>query len=246
MLVRVGVIQIMQVSNMLIIDSREKQGSKLVRLVELKCKSLGIKTEKKWLEIGDYVFDDVCFEAKSSTDFLGSVMSKRIWTQIDNMDRHYKTNIVIIYGSLEEAIYNIKEYGKSNIQEPARTMMLNNKFLGGIGRITLDTDVKAFWVPSEEEAALIISSICKMKPIVRDVIRPEVFKRVTTDDLRLDVLTSIKGVSLKKAKALIKEYGCIMEIGEQKVHELCHMDGIGEKTAKRILDTLNSEDKVKI
>ena len=37
-------------------------------------------------------------------------------------------------------------------------------------------------------------------PIQRDVIRPEVFKRVTTDDLRLDVLTSIKGVSIKKAK----------------------------------------------
>ena len=173
-------------------------------------------------------------------------MSKRLWTQIDNMDRHYKTNIVIIYGSLDEAIYNVKKHGKSNIKAPARTIMLNNKFLGAIGRITLDTDVKAFWVPSEEEASLIITSICKMKPIVRDVIRPEIFKRITTDDLRLDVLTSIKGVSLKKAKALIKEYGCIMEIGEQKVHELCHMDGIGEKTAKRILDTLNSEDKVKI
>ena len=231
---------------MLIIDSRERQGSKLVHLVETKCKNLGIKTEKKWLEIGDYVYDDVCFEAKSSTDFLGSVMNKRIWTQIDNMDRHYKTNIVIIYGSLDEAIYNVKRNTKSKIQEPARTMMLNNKFLGAIGRITLDTDVKAFWVSSEEEAALIISAICKMKPIIRDVIRPEVFKRITTDDLRLDVLTSIKGVSYKKAKALIKEYGCIMEIGEQSVHELCHMDGIGEKTAKRILDTLNSEDKVKI
>ena len=231
---------------MLVIDSREKQGSKLVHLVETKCKNLRIKTEKKWLEIGDYVFDDVCFEAKSATDFLGSVMSKRLWTQIDNMDRHYKTNIVIIYGSLDEAIYNVKKHGKSNIKEPARTIMLNNKFLGAIGRITLDTDVKAFWVPSEEEASLIITSICKMKPIVRDVIRPEIFKRITTDDLRLDVLTSIKGVSLKKAKALIKEYGCIMEIGEQKVHELCHMDGIGEKTAQRILDTLNSEKKVKI
>tara|TARA_R100000988_G_C4005392_1_gene172205 strand:- start:2956 stop:3651 length:696 start_codon:yes stop_codon:yes gene_type:complete len=231
---------------MLVIDSREKEGSRLVKLVQSKCKTLGIKTEKKWLEIGDYVFDDVCFEAKSTTDFLGSVMSKRIWTQIDNMDRHYKTNVVIIYGTLEEAIYNVKRHGKSNIQEPARSIMLNNKFLGGIGRITLDTDVKAFWVPTEEEAALIISAICKMKPIERDVIRPEIFKRITTDDLRLDVLTSIKGVSLKKAKAFIKEYGSIMEIGEQTVHELCYMDGIGEKTAKRILDTLNSEKKVKI
>jgi len=124
--------------------------------------------------------------------------------------------------------------------------MLNNKFLGAIGRITLDTDVKAFWVPTEEEASLIITAICKMKPIQRDVIRPEVFKRVSTDDLRLDVLTSIKGVSIKKAKILIKEYGSIMEIGEQTEEELQYLDGVGQVLASRILNTLNSEKKVKI
>ena len=231
---------------MLIIDSREKEGSKLVKLVESKAKALNIQTEKKWLEIGDYVFDDVCFEAKSTTDFLGSVISKRLWTQIDNMDRHYKTNVVIIYGTIEEAIFNVKKYSKAKIQEPARSIMLNNKFLGAIGRITLDTDVKAFWVPTEEEASLIITAICKMKPIQRDVIRPEVFKRVTTDDLRLDVLTSIKGVSIKKAKRLIKEYGSVMEIGEQTEEELQYLDGVGQVLASRILNTLNSEKKVKI
>ena len=231
---------------MLIIDSREKEGSKLVKLVESKARSLNIQTEKKWIEIGDYVFDDVCFEAKSTTDFLGSVISKRLWTQIDNMDRHYKTNVVIIYGTIQEAIFNVKKYGKAKIQEPARSIMLNNKFLGAIGRITLDTDVKAFWVPTEEEASLIITAICKMKPIQRDVIRPEVFKRVTTDDLRLDVLTSIKGVSIKKAKLLIKEYGSVMEIGEQTEEELQYLDGVGQVLASRILNTLNSEKKVKI
>ena len=124
--------------------------------------------------------------------------------------------------------------------------MLNNKFLGGLGRITLDTDCKAFWVPTEKEAALIISAICKMKPIEREVIRPEVFKRITTDDLRLDLLTSIKGVSIKKAKELIKEFGSIMEIGEQRPHELTVIDGIGTTVAERIVKVLNHEGKVKI
>ena len=231
---------------MLVIDSREKKGSLLVDLVEKKAKSLNIKTEKRWLEIGDYVFDDVCFEAKSVTDFISSVMSKRIWTQIDNMDRHYNHNIVIIYGSLNEAIINIMENSKSKLPSPARSVMLNNKFLGAIGRITLDTDCKAFWVPTEREAAKIITAICKMKPIEREVIRPEVFKRITTDDLRLDLLTSIKGVSIKKAKELIKEFGSIMEIGECSAYELQAVEGIGETLASRIISTLNSEEKVKI
>ena len=229
---------------MLIVDSREN--SRLSKLVMQKAKALRIPCEKKWIEIGDYVYDDVCFEAKSTTDFLGSVMTKRLWTQLDNMDRHYQTNIVIIYGEMEEAIHNVISNSPSKMPIGTRTIMLNNKFLGAIGRIVLDTDIKPFWVQTEEEAALIITAVSKMKPITRDTIAPQVFKRLTTDDLRLDLLSSIKGVSIKKAKELIKQFGSIMEIGECSEYELQAIEGIGETLAKRIISTLNSEEKVKI
>tara|TARA_R110001592_G_scaffold52508_2_gene160614 strand:+ start:1688 stop:2377 length:690 start_codon:yes stop_codon:yes gene_type:complete len=229
---------------MLVIDSREK--SKLCELVMSKAKTMSIPHEKKWIEIGDYVYDDVCFEAKSSIDFLGSVLSKRMWTQLDNMDRHYKTNIVIIHGSLNEAITAVIQNSPSKMPIGSRSMMLNNKFLGAIGRITLDTDIKPFWVNSEEEAAMIITAVCKMKPITRETIAPQIFKRITTDDLRIDLLSSIKGVSVKKAKALIKIYGSIMEVGECSAFELQSIEGIGETLAERIISTLNSEEKVKI
>lgn len=229
---------------MLIIDSREN--SKLSELVEKKAKALNIPHEKKWVEIGDYIYDDVCFEAKSAVDFLGSVMSKRLWTQIDNMDRHFKTNVVIIYGDMDEAILTVLENTKSNMPAKGRAVMMRNKFLGAIGRIVLDMDAKPLWVSSAEEAALIITGVAKIKPFKRDAIAPQVFKRVTTDDLRIDLLTSIKGVSIKKAKALIKEFGSIMEIGECSEYEIQAIDGIGETLAKRIISTLNAEEKVKI
>ena len=85
-----------------------------------------------------------------------------------------------------------------------------------------------------------------MKPIERDTIAPQIFKRLSTDDLRLDLLSSIKGVSIKKAKELITIYGSIMEIGECSAYELQAIEGIGETLAKRIITTLNSEEKVKI
>ena len=229
---------------MIIIDSRED--SQLSRtLIDLANKSK-IETEKKWLEIGDYVFDNVCFEAKSVQDFIGSVMSKRLWTQLDNMDRHYHTNVVIIYGDLEEAIYNIIEHSQSKLPHHARKIMMRNKFLGALGRITLDMDAKPFWVHSEEEASSIITAICKMQPIKRDNIRPQIFKRVSTDDLRLDLLTSVKGVSYKKAKLLIDNFGSVMEIGEQTSFDIQKLDGFGKVLADRILNVLNSEDKVKL
>ena len=124
--------------------------------------------------------------------------------------------------------------------------MLKNKFLGGISRIALDTDTKPLWVESEKEAALLITAFCKVKPLNREAIRPEVIKRVTTEDLRIDVLSTIKGVSVKKAKMLLKQFGSIQEIGLHTVQDLTKLDGIGEKTASRILDVLFSEKKVKI
>lgn len=229
---------------MLTIDTREN--SKLSELVEKKSKALSIPFERKWIEIGDYAYDDVCFEAKSVVDFIGSVISKRLWTQLDNMDRCYQTNVVIVYGDLDEGILQILENSKTKMTPKARAIMLRNKFLGAIGRIVLDTDMKPFWVQSEEEAATIITSVCKMKPMNRTAIRPQIHKRLSTDDMRLDTLTSIKGLSVKKAKALLKEFGSLMEIGECSEYEIQVIEGIGATLAQRILATLNSEEKVKI
>ena len=54
--------------NKLLIDSRED--SKLTDEVLIKCHEMNIQFEKEWLEIGDYTFNDVCFEAKSTYDFF--------------------------------------------------------------------------------------------------------------------------------------------------------------------------------
>jgi ERCC4-type nuclease len=230
---------------MLTIDSRERKGSKLVDLVIEKADSLGIPNEKKWIEVGDYVFDDVCFEAKSCLDFIQSVLNKRIWTQIDNMDRHYKHNIVIIYGDLEANIDSLVSHSKHTGFAFSRHN-LRRRFLGAIGRITLDTDTRAFWVPSEKEASLIITTICKMKPIERPSLNPQLIKRIATDDMRVDVLTSIKGISVKKAKALLKKFGSVVEISYAKLSEIKAVEGFGTTLAERVLEVLNTEDKVTI
>ncbi len=221
----------------LIIDSREN--SNLFAYVESEASRLNIPTEKQWIEIGDYVYSDVCFEAKSTIDFLQSVINKRLWNQIDNMDRHYEHSIVIVHGSLHELLAYPK-FVNINIPE----QMLINKFYGAIGKITLDTDARVFWTESPKRAAHLITTICKMRPFNREIIRPSLLKRITTDDLRVDMLCTVKGVSESKAKKVIEKYGSVMEIGEATPGELSMLDGIGLTIATRLIETLNSEDKV--
>ena len=110
----------------LTIDSREN--SKLSEAVEKEALGMNIPIEKTWLEIGDYVFDDVCFEAKSSFDFLQSVMNKRIWSQIDNMDRTYNNKNVIIYATIDSAITQyIKNIKVTPKWKPQNTDSLQRK-----------------------------------------------------------------------------------------------------------------------
>lgn len=228
---------------MLTIDSREK--SVLCKLVEMYAEKINLPFEKKWLEVGDYVVGNVCFEAKSAQDFLQSILNKRLWNQLDNMDRTYEINIVIIYGDMDEAIRTVGARYAKDLPIESRQTILTNRFLGGIGRIALDTDAKPLFVLNESMAARIITSIGKMQPIDRPAIAPALIKRIATDDLRVDVLTSIKGVSEKKAKEMLKAFGSIMEIGECKINEIAYLDGLGEVVAERVIDVLHSEEKVK-
>tara|TARA_R100000008_G_scaffold31259_2_gene17449 strand:+ start:3102 stop:3782 length:681 start_codon:yes stop_codon:yes gene_type:complete len=225
---------------MLIIDSREK--SNLSKLIINRANKKNIPNEKKWLEVGDYVIGDVCFEAKSASDFMGSVINKRIWTQLDNMDRCYKRNFVVIYGTVNDAL-KVTKYMK-NAGEGYKEL-LRNQFIGAIGRIRLDYDVGIIWRNNVIDVVDEIITIAKMAPIKRQVIEPSLLKRVATNDVRIDILTSIKGVSRKKAKLLLKEYGSIMEIGDCGVEELMKIEGIGKVIADRIGAVLNSEKKVK-
>ena len=92
----------------------------------------------------------------------------RLWNQIDNMDRHYEHTCVIIHGSLHEAM-KYPKYIKMNIPEH----ILKNKCYGAIGKISLDTDTKVFWVESPKKAAKII---VKKKAVWTKKLRPEVMK----------------------------------------------------------------------
>jgi len=229
----------------LIIDSRENSdfSSEVIR----KANRINVLNKKEFLEIGDYVIGDACFEAKSAQDFLQSIMNRRIWTQVDNMDKNYNSNFVVIYGTAEQAVVKVMKYIKLESNQ-SRHQMKNKlilQFKGAIGRLRLDYGINVIWRDTVEDAAEELVTLAKMIPVKRQIITPKTLKRVATQDVRVDMLTTIKGISQKKAEELLEEYGCIMEIGDCKPSEITIIKGIGKTVADRILNILNSEEKVK-
>lgn len=224
---------------MIIIDSRED--SQLSRAVEDIAKRKKIETEKKWLEIGDYVIGDCCIEAKSAADFLQSVRNKRIFNQLDNMDRTYNKNIILIYGTLDDAISYLQ---RTQYNTSAWRVKLKQMFVGAITSIALHSDVKPIWVDNYKTASHII--VATTQHIDKQlIIHKELPKKIRTDDVRVDILTEIKGVSVEKAKALLKTFGSIAELSMANIPDITKLKGIGNKTAYNILKALNTEEEVK-
>ena len=223
---------------MIIIDSREN--SQLSRTLETIAKKAKIETEKKWLEIGDYIVGDCCIEAKSAADFLQSIRNKRIFNQLDNMDRTYNKNIILIYGTLDDAIEYLH---RTNYNSTSWRTKLKKMFVGALTSIALHTDVKPIWVDSYRTAAHII--LATTEHIDKNlIIHKELPKKIKTDDVRVDVLSEIQGVSVEKAKALLKTFGSIAEISMSNNKDIIKIKGIGNKTAENILKALNEENEV--
>ena len=228
---------------MLMIDKREK--SELAALIIKRADILHIPYSYEWLEIGDYVLQtepSVCFEAKSIQDFLGSVRNKRLFNQIDNMQDAYNINIVLIHGYLEDAVGYLDMVGSNDIRWKNK---LKGMICGAISSINIHTNTKCLWVPTVDEAAHIVMASCTQvkKPLI---MKKQLPKKTRSEDVRIDVLVGIDGVSAKKARALIKDFGSIIEIGSSSIDDLIKIKGIGKVTAGNIIKTLNSERKVGI
>ena len=121
---------------------------------------------------------------------------------------------------------------------------LKKMFVGALTSIALHTDVKPVWVDSYRTAAHIIAATTEH--IDKElIIHKELPKKIKTDDVRVDILSEIKGVSVDKAKALLKTFGNIAELSMSNVEEIITHKGVGKKTAENILEALNSETELR-
>ena len=226
---------------MLLIDSRED--SQLCKHIIKLCDKQNQPYEKKWLEIGDYVIQttpSLCVEAKTTADFLQSVRNNRIFNQVDNMDKEYDVNILLIYGNLNDAISYLDKVGGS-IQWRNK---LKGMFVGALASIIMHTDTKVVWVDNYRTAAnLVMASYIKIDKKL--IIQKQLPKKIRTDDVRIDILTTIKGITINKAQTLLEKFGNINEIGNTTEKEICKIEGIGSVTARNIYVALNNEKVVK-
>lgn len=222
----------------LIIDSNER-GSLHDSIVR-RAQREGLVVIKKSLVVGDYLLGGSCVEAKSINDLFQSSHSGHLWRQLDNMDMNYERFFLLIHGSISKYI----AMAKNNGQKVPSYSRIQNELMGTIARIMADFDVQVFFTENTSEAAMFVVKLHDKlhKPASRH--GAKALKRVSTNDVRLDMLLSIPGIGRDMGERMLEKCGSIEEMAYPE--SLREIRGLGEVLRKRVVDVITSEEPVSI
>jgi len=200
----------------IIIDTREKQSLIAANLIERK---VNIDFEK--LEIGDYLIQDTIIERKTFSDFVGSMLNKRLFDQLREIKKYPKHFLIV-----EGFYYN---YDKFNVHENAiRGMLLS---------IAMDFQVPIIFTEDEKDTANFLILITKRyeKPKQEMSIRPsKTFK--TLEEQKQFILEGFPGIGPAAAKNLLDKFPTLQNIFNSTEEELKEI--IDENKIKKLLELL--------
>jgi len=189
----------------IIIDNHEKNC-----LVPSELKDMGFEIEFKNLKVGDYIVRDVVIERKTVSDFISSMLSKRLSNQLNEL-KQYKRPLLIVEGIDEQDLYT-EEYFKEKIG------MHPNSIRGFLISIVLNHKIPIIFTKNTEDTAKFISVILKRKP---KEVSLNVSKRNLSKKERMQfILESFEGIGPKTAKKLLEEFKTIKNIFNAPLDEL--------------------------
>lgn len=122
-------------TNTLIVDSREQ---KRIRPAMKYFTKWGYEVTTSTLETGDYLFNDkVCFEFKTMSDYMSSILDGRVFNECINQSNEYPYHYCIIQGTnydlnkaLEYSGVTMKQYLGSKARLNTYTTVINST--GGV------------------------------------------------------------------------------------------------------------------
>lgn len=225
----------------IIIDDREKDEviDLLIEKLETANRYLEDKERINFMvrriEVGDYLLpDSIAIERKDVGDFVNSLISGRIWSQVKNI-KEYETPILVItnWPLRWKSMY----FSKSNY--------IHKSFDGALFSI-----LKSFSIPilpledDETFVEFLIAAIKQLKKKDSKKRRRIHLKKRKAKNKKQEIENIILGipkVGLSKAQALLNHFGTVYNIFSASIDELQEVKGIGKKLAKRIRETAHKK-----
>ncbi len=199
----------------IIIDSREKNS-----LVPSELSKLSIPIEFQHLKVGDYLVSDIAIERKTLSDLKSSIISKRIFSQMQEL-KQYPKYLLIIEGKDKEKYDN--------------EMLHENALRGFLLSTALEYKIPVIFTQDEKDTALYLSLLAKKKENKELSLRPSKIALSKKEQLQY-ILEGFPNIGPVKAKALLKKFSSLKNIINACEEELEDILGKRAKDFKRLLE----------
>jgi ERCC4-type nuclease len=183
--------------------------------------------QKKTLFCGDFVVSDrVAIEKKTVSDFIKSIVDKRLFQQLSAMKDNFEKPVLIIEG--QESLYGALQ---------------PNVIRGALAAIAVDMGIPIIWTRDIADTAGIIYWIARReqfdenrKVTLRNKKNPE-----TIEEKQEYLVSSLPDISAVRAKALLKHFKSPKDIFNASAKELQEVNGIGKKIADKIKKVIEDQ-----
>jgi len=201
----------------IIIDYREKNSFVASYLIRL-----GFEIEFKELKVGDYIVKDVVIERKTVSDFISSIINKRLLNQIEEL-KQFENKLLLIEGISEQELYTEDNLG-----------MNANAIRGFLLSVVLKHKIPIIYTKNSEDTAKFINILSKKK--TKEVPLNGVKKTLSKKEQLQFIIESFPGIGPKKSKELLKKFGKIQNIINAPIEDLKKILG---KKAETIIEIIN-------
>ena len=228
----------------IIIDYREKQSLVAAELVKL-----GFEIEFKELKVADYIVNDVAIERKTVSDFISSMLNKRLIKQLEELQQ-YPNKLLIIEGIDEQELYRMEDNmrfpssghkeiaywnRKGSLQKkPLRCLLNPNAVRGFLLSILLKHNIPLLFTQNYKDTAQFIYRIA-MKKNQEMGIRANK-KSLNKKEQMQFILEGFPGIGPKNAKKLLRKFSTLQNIFSAPQDELQKI--IGKKAEIFLLTEL--------
>jgi len=195
----------------IIADKREKNS-----LVIAELHSLGIEVEMRHLKVADFIIKEAAIERKTISDFLGSMINKRLSRQLEEI-KQYPKSLLIIKGIEEQEFYNDKLEIHGIHPNAIRGFLLD---------ILLKFQVPIILTKDYEDTARFLYVLARKQKLKHITIRANKKALNKREQLQY-LLEGFPGIGPATAKKLLKKYGTIKTIINTPIETL--KQDIGKK-----------------
>ena len=203
----------------IIIDYREKNSLVISELI-----SLGIDTEIKELKVADYIVNGVAVERKTVSDFISSMINRRLINQLEEINQ-YPERLLIIEGIDEQELYTDSE---------EKIGVHPNSIRGFLLSILLKYKVPIIFTKNYQDTARFLSVLAKRKS---KEIPLKANKKTLDKKERLQfIIEGFPGIGPKTAKKLLKKFKTIKNIINATEKELKEITGKKATNIQKIIE----------